>query len=95
MPRSEPTPDQARELTEAAVAGFGKCDCHAHPDGRVCQCAGHEWLTTDPTRRMGVRVWQRLLWMRSQADALRAQEGTLSPAPVRWSDVDVRGVLPF
>ena len=90
MPRSEPTPAQAEDLTIAVVKSFGKCDCHAHPDGRMCPCPGHEWLVSDPTRRVGVRVWERLLFMRSQADKLRAAEGLRTHTPV-----DVHGVLPF
>ena len=94
MPSPRPTDAQAAELIAAATAHFGQCDCHQHPDGRACRCAAHSFLTSNPTRRMGVHVWQRLLWMRSQRSALLAQEGLRSPAPTPPAQVTPT-VLPW
>ena len=77
MSRSEPMPtqEQARALTEAAERGFGRaCDCRVHDD-HVHACAAHVWLCEDPTRRLGVKIWQRLLFMRAQRTALLKGEG--------------------
>ena len=74
-----PSEADAQALSAAVGTGFGPCNCRAHDD-HWHLCGGHEWLISDPTRRLGVRVWQRLLFMRSQRSALQAQEGVGTPA---------------
>jgi hypothetical protein len=93
-PRREPTPAEALELSTAATLHFGKCDCHVHPDRRVCTCAAHEWLTADPTRRGLVHTWERLLWMRTQRTRMLEAEGLLPPT-VAAAPSPAPNVLPW
>ena len=79
----QPDSETTRALTSALVAGFGGCDCHAHPHtGDVHMCAGHAWLTSDPTNRGLAKTWQRLLFIRTLRHRLLAQEGVdTAPEP--------------
>jgi hypothetical protein len=80
MPNSVPTLPDAAALNHCLELGFGPCTCRPCP-AHVHLCAGHDWLTSDPTRRMGVKVWQRLLYVRSQRAALIEAEGVPARLP--------------
>lgn len=70
---SGPTLEQASALHSAVLPNFGPCTC---THGARGICPGHAFLLADPTQRQRAKVWQRLLWMRSQRAVLEAEEGT-------------------
>ena len=76
-----PSHEDAQALTSATLAHFGPCTC-MRAGSHVVVCGGHDFLHDDPTQRLGVKVWERLLWMRTQRAALLKGEGISTPASV-------------
>lgn len=87
---AQPTQAEGNALVAAVAANFPPCTCS--PRG---VCAGHDFLFDDPTRRGLAKQWQRLLWMRTRAAALRAEEGVPTAAPARVESAPDPNQLPW